>query len=48
MLTDTETATARSVLLSLLVAAVVVGIAIVKEKVSGRRAAAAEVPDKVG
>ncbi|MFF6779965.1 amino acid permease [Streptomyces sp. NPDC012510] len=48
MLTDTEHGNREILLLSLLVAAVVVGIALVKEKVGGgRTGTAAEVSDKV-
>ncbi|MGW0843580.1 amino acid permease [Streptomyces sp. NPDC002787] len=46
MLTDTEHGNQEILLLSLLVAAIVVGIALVKEKVGGGKAAA-EVSDKV-
>ncbi|UUU22115.1 amino acid permease [Streptomyces sp. DSM 40750] len=46
MLTDTEHGNQEILLLSLLVAAVVVGIALIKEKVGGGKAAA-EVSDKV-
>ncbi|MDX2936228.1 amino acid permease [Streptomyces ipomoeae] len=48
MLTDTEHDNREILLLSLLVAAVVVGIALVKEKLSGPKTATAEVTDKVG
>ena len=47
MLTDTEHGNREILLLSLLVAAVVVGIAVVKEKLGGRKAATAEVSDTV-
>ncbi|WP_371580250.1 amino acid permease [Streptomyces sp. NBC_01314] len=47
MLTDTEHGNREILLLSLLVAAVVVGIAVVKEKIGGRKATTAEVSDKV-
>ncbi|MFE7839333.1 amino acid permease [Streptomyces sp. NPDC057474] len=47
MLTDSEHGNREILLLSLLVAAVVVGIAIVKEKIGGRKATTAEVADKV-
>jgi GABA permease len=47
MLTDTEHGNREILLLSLLVAAVVVGIALVKEKISGGKATGAEVSDKV-
>ncbi|WP_326582796.1 amino acid permease [Streptomyces sp. NBC_00481] len=47
MLTDTEHGNREILLLSLLVAAVVVGIALVKEKIGGRKATGAEVTDKV-
>lgn len=47
MLTDTEHGNREILLLSLLVAAVVVGIALVKEKVRGGKSATAEVSDKV-
>ncbi|WP_327729705.1 amino acid permease [Streptomyces sp. NBC_00487] len=47
MLTDTEHGNREILLLSLLVAAVVVGIALVKEKIGGRKATGAEVSDKV-
>ncbi|MDX3689709.1 amino acid permease [Streptomyces europaeiscabiei] len=46
MLTDTEHGNREILLLSLLVAAVVVGIAIVKEKIGDRKAATAGVSDK--
>ncbi|MFJ7046172.1 amino acid permease [Streptomyces sp. NPDC101112] len=49
MLTDTEHGNQEILLLSLLVAAVVVGISLVKEKIKGQKAGAtAEVTDKVG
>ncbi|SPF02930.1 amino acid permease [Streptomyces sp. MA5143a] len=49
MLTDTEHGNREILLLSLLVAAVVVGISLVKEKIKGQKAGAtAEVTDKVG
>ncbi|MET9849501.1 amino acid permease [Streptomyces ossamyceticus] len=49
MLTDTEHGNREILLLSLLVAAVVVGISLVKEKIKGQKAGATpEVADKVG
>jgi GABA permease len=49
MLTDTEHGNREILLLSLLVAAVVVGISLVKEKIKGQKAGATpEVTDKVG
>ncbi|WP_055717623.1 amino acid permease [Streptomyces torulosus] len=49
MLTDTEHGNREILLLSLLVAAAVVGISLVKEKIKGQKAGAtAEVTDKVG
>ncbi|MBE1597313.1 amino acid permease [Streptomyces stelliscabiei] len=47
MLTDTEHGNREILLLSLLVAAVVVGIAVVKDRLGGRKSAATEVSDKV-